>query len=217
MNKRAWVPAEMIKLAWRANHPMTVQFWKDIERAAIDAVANPGEKISLPRVTFAKAGSFLFMRLPNGRCLSYPYPRLHRIVRITKTENGVVLARPIKETDFAYWRAKGWTLDGDSKVGLVYKAVDPFTKKFTEQFTYGGPLSENYTQGIARDVMMDAQVRLESAGYPTILSVHDELLAERKLGQGSLDEYCAIMSEVPAWAAGFPIAVAGWTGNRFHK
>ena len=217
MSKDAWIPAECVKIRWRASHPGVVALWHDIEDAAINAVSHPGEIFSASVFKFRKVGSFLFARLPSERCLSYPYPRLHQVLRITKTENGVVLTKPIKAKDLDYWAKSGWEPDGDGKVGLVFNAVDSFTKKWCEQFTYSGKLCENLIQGLARDLMVEAQIRLEDAGFDVLFTVHDEVCSEAKLGTRDLEEYLAIASEVPDWAAGMPIAVAGWKGERFRK
>jgi len=216
MDKPGWLAAEAIKLRWRAAHPNVVALWRGVEDAAISAVANPGSTYTAGPFKFRTAGSFLFARLPSGRALAYPYPRLHKVVRISKTEGGVAMARPVKETDLAYWLKQGWEAEGDAKTGLVFKAIDSFTKKWGEQFTYAGKLVENLTQGLARDLMVEAQARLEAAGYRVVLSVHDELVSEREIGFGSLEEYLRIASEVPAWAAGLPLSVAGWSGERFR-
>lgn len=217
MAKEAWIPAECVKIRWRESHPGVVALWRDIEDAAISAVSHPGDIFSASVFKFRKAGSFLFARLPSGRCLSYPYPRLHQVLRITKTENGVVLTKPIKAKDLDYWAKSGWEPDGDGKVGLVFSAVDSFTKKWCEQFTYSGKLCENLIQALARDLMVEAQIRLEDAGFDVLFTVHDEVCSEAKLGTRDLEEYLAIASELPDWAAGMPVAVAGWKGERFRK
>ena len=62
-----------------------------------------------------------------------------------------------------------------------------------------------------------ATARLEAAGYRITLSVHDELVAEVPEGFGSLAEFEALLCELPPWAAGCPIAAAGWRGRRYRK
>lgn len=70
--------------AWRNAHPETVKFWGSINVAAIMAVQQPGKVFGVnPRVSFKCDDDFfkcdddfLRMRLPNGRELAYPYPRL---------------------------------------------------------------------------------------------------------------------------------------------
>lgn len=83
--------------------------------------------------------------------------------------------------------------------------------------TYGGKLCENVIQAVARDLMVAAQLRTEKAGYIPMMSVHDELLAERKIGEGSLEEFEKLMAELPLWAIGLPVKVKGWRGPRYKK
>lgn len=85
-------------------------------------------------------------------------------------------------------------------------------------FGLSGPfVVHNCTQHVARNILALAMLRLESAGYPIVLHTHDECAAEVAKGSGSLDEYTAIMCELPAWAQGLPVSVAGWRGERYRK
>tara|TARA_R110000787_G_scaffold52876_6_gene124329 strand:- start:3020 stop:3283 length:264 start_codon:yes stop_codon:yes gene_type:complete len=85
-------------------------------------------------------------------------------------------------------------------------------------FTYGGKLAENVVQAVARDIMMYATVNLEFGDYPLVLQVHDEVEAEKKIGEGSVPELEAIMSALPPWATGWPVyAKGGWRGRRYRK
>lgn len=83
----------------------------------------------------------------------------------------------------------------------------------------GGPLIvHNCVQATARDIMAHANVELERAGYPIVLRVHDELVAEVPQGFGSVEEFEQIMATLPDWAAGWPIrASGGWRGYRYRK
>jgi hypothetical protein len=65
--------------------------------------------------------------------------------------------------------------------------------------------------------MAHAVVKLEAAGYPVVLRVHDEVAAEVPDGWGSLEEFEAILTDLPEWALGWPIRAAGWEGQRYHK
>ena len=61
--------------------------------------------------------------------------------------------------------------------------------------------------------------RVTAAGYPIILTVHDEIIAERKIGTGgSIEEFNRLMAEVPKWIKTFiPISVAGYRAVRYRK
>lgn len=57
---------------WRQANPNIVGFWRSVEAAAVRAAYNPGKIVRLGFLAFARAGSWLVIRLPSGRCLCYP-------------------------------------------------------------------------------------------------------------------------------------------------
>lgn len=84
------VPLDMAELAittWRKTHKKVVSFWYDLERAAKKAINNPGQKFTVGKLrlfTMVTAGTrFLMIRLPSGRHLSYPNPRIDEDDQIT--------------------------------------------------------------------------------------------------------------------------------------
>lgn len=187
---RTWLAAEVVKVAWRAANPFIAQLWRDLRDAAIDAVENPGETFQAGRyIGYRKVGSFLWCRLPSGRVLCYPYAE--------------IIQKPTP-----------W---GSKAKAIRYKCVDQFTRKWEWKDFYGGLAAENVTSAVCRDIMAEAMVRVEEAGYPVVLTVHDEIVSERELGSGSLEEFVSLMSVVPEWATGFPIKAAGWSGRRYRK
>jgi DNA polymerase len=66
---------DIIKQRWRAAHPMTVQYWKDLEAAAIKAVQTKSV-VQCRGVKWGMSGRFLVCVLPSGRPLYYPYPKV---------------------------------------------------------------------------------------------------------------------------------------------
>jgi DNA polymerase len=56
---------------------------------------------------------------------------------------------------------------------LTYEGVDGITKQWTRLKTYGGKLTENIVQAIARDCLAEAMLRLEASGYKIVMHIHD--------------------------------------------
>ncbi|MER2142154.1 MAG: DNA polymerase [Eubacteriales bacterium] len=80
--------------------------------------------------------------------------------------------------------------------------------------TYGGRLTENVTQAVARDVLAGALVKLEEKGYDVVGHVHDEVLVQ---GTYPVEEIAGVLNDLPAWAEGLPIDAAGYTCPRYRK
>lgn len=177
---------------YRGKYPGVESMWTAVADAAIAAVRSPGRRVhsELGKCTFVVEGRFLKCILPSGRALHYCDPRL--VTRKTP-----------------------W---GSDKSILLFMGVDALTKQWVSQDTYGGKLVENITQAVARDLMAEAMLAADdSLIYDVILSVHDELIATVEEGVGSVEEFEALMSRTPAWAAGCPVSAEGWRGKRYRK
>ncbi len=184
------------KHSWRTVHPRVRATWYELEKAAINAVKCPGEafEAGFPgrNVTYKLVGSFLWCKLPSGRCLCYPYPR------ILPGKYGEQLTYMTVPSDND--RKRG-TLIHCKEDGDVYSNV------WARVATYGGSLLENVVQAICRDLLADCIRRLEEDTLPVVLHVHDEIVVEtdsRYAPQGQKDME-KIMNSVPEWAEGFPL------------
>lgn len=182
--------AQQIVDTYREKFWRIKKMWWDQEAAAIAAVRHPGRTFRCGKVFWRSFDGFLHCKLPSGRLLGYSEPRIFK-----------------KKTPW-----------GEERDCLTYMGVDPYTKKWRRQDTYGGMLVENITQAVARDLMADAMLRCHEEGmYDVILSVHDELIAECDEGVGSVKDFETVMAHVPDWAAGCPVSAEGWTGYRYKK
>lgn len=184
------------KDAWRAAHQPIVRYWSKLETAAMGAVRNPGEvqvASEFPRVAYVMNGSTLFVQRPSGAVACYPGARI--------------------ESKRTPW--------GEVRPALTYRTIKEEGKgegrDWVRTSTWGGKLFENLDQGASRDVFCDKLLESEDAEYPTVLHGHDEGVFKRKLGEGSLEELCAIFSRAPEWAPGLPLAADGWEDTRYRK
>lgn len=209
----AFMNDEQIKdaiLKWRDASPAVVEFWGGQERRrpwrvemygvegmAISAVENPGQAYAVRRadgahtgVTFKRVGDALYCKLPSGRKLTYHRPRVE-----PGNRGGLALSY------------EGWnTNPKNGPPGWI------------RMNTWGGRLVENIVQAVARDILRHAIVNLERVGYPVVLHVYDEIVAEVRHGLGSVEQFEQIMMQLEPWAAGWPIkASGGWRGLRYRK
>jgi len=206
------IKADVIK--WRDESPNIVEFWGGqwrkhpteweftperfgLEGAVVNALLNPGNWYPVREVAYLydATADVLYCHLPSGRCLSYHYPRLaHGHNRMCK--------RPEYKISYMAYNS-------DTQKGPIgWMRMD----------TYAGKLAENVTQAVAGDILKYSMLSLDAAGYPIVLHVHDEIVAEVLKGTGSVTEFERIMSIMPPWAAGWPVrAAGGWRGRRYRK
>jgi DNA polymerase len=189
--------------AWRAASPNIVEFWGGQERnwqpelygvegMAIQAIQYPGYIFEHRQHYFQVRDDVLYIKLRSGRELAYQQPRVNPSSRRAGT------------LSISYI---GWNSNPkNGKMG------------WQRMETFGGRLFENICQGTARDVQWYGIRALESAGYPIVLHVYDEDIAEVPEGFGSIEEFERIMSTMPEWAKDWPIvAKGGWVGKRYRK
>lgn len=100
---------------------------------------------------------------------------------------------------------------------ISYMGVHQLTRKFDRLKSYGGKFAENITQAFARDVLAYNMPAIEAAGFPLVLSVHDELLTERDDGSDRHEELEALMATNLAWSKGLPLAAEGFDTYRYRK
>jgi DNA polymerase len=191
-------------LAWRKASPAIVEFWGGQERnwqpelygtegCFIWAFQNPNRVARLSSgLEFRSDGQRVFIKLLSGRELTYHNVRLTPSARRPGT---LTISYEGNNTN-----------PKNGKVGWI------------RMETWGGRLVENIVQATARDIQWYGIVNLEKAGYPIVLHVYDEDVAEVPKGWGSVEEFEALMSTMPPWAADWPIkAKGGWRKERYGK
>lgn len=143
--------------AFREKHKMVVRYWYDVERAAQQAIARKGQIIKLRNVAFLCEDvsniPFLLIRLPSGRKLAYPRPRL------------------VPSPKF------------DGKLAIKFFGKIGVTQNWGDVDTYGGKLVENITQAVAADIMCCGAQNAENDGFEVMALIHDQALSYTKEGQ----------------------------------
>jgi DNA polymerase len=181
--------ARPIIMNYRDSHPAIRRFWGKVMEAVVNTVST-GKAHAYGPVMFGMREDFLHCRLPSGRLLSYYQPEL-----------------PQKTDTY-----------GRTKTVLSYMHVNSETNQWERTYSYGGKITENITQAVARDLLAEGMLRCEKAGLPIVLHVHDELVAEvPKSDPTKLADFYALMSELPEWAEGCPVTADGWRGLRYRK
>ena len=100
---------------------------------------------------------------------------------------------------------------------IQFMGQDSRTRSYSTLTTYGGRITENLTQAVARDVLAEAMLRLETAGYDIVLTVHDEVIAEVGLDRCDVEAFLNIMCDLPEWADGLPVDADGFSTVRYKK
>ena len=130
-----------------------VNNWYEVERAAKTAIKVPSTLVKCGVLEFYATPQVLLMRLPSGRSICYPSPRLI----------DAPSPRGISEK-------------------ITYMGMCPFKHQWTRLETYGGKLVENAVQGISRDILVEAMFRLEDSPFDTLFTVHDEIVTQSRSG-----------------------------------
>ena len=180
---------------YRETYPRIVDLWRNINWVAKETVST-GVETTTGTIAFRIEGDWLTMRLASDRKLYYYQPNL---------QDGQAPWGPVKN--------------------VTYMGQDTVTRQWTRQKTYGGKLTENYIQAIARDILVEAMFRLEKAGYSIVAHIHDEVICETN--KEKLDspfnenwrekEVNGIMEQRPDWAKDCPIAAETFTAERYRK
>lgn len=200
LQEKEWTAIKIIVDGWRASNPMIVQSWWDLQDAAIEAMSMPGTAVKVlnGRVTYYFDNRCLWCVLPSGRMICYASPRLETVQEeyIDKF-TGETKTRWKKRVRFWGYKEGAWR----------------------ELYLYGGLQCENIVQGTARCIMVDRMFAAEHRGYPIILTVHDELLAEVDASRLDLNEkdFRTIMKVVPAFVAGMPMDAKTFEDVRYIK
>lgn len=136
-------------------------------------------------------------------------------VAFTRTESFLVIRLPSGRL-LCYPSPK--TNLGVGKDSFTYMGVNQFSRKWEKIESYGAKNVENITQAVACDLLSEGLLRMDAAGYKTVLTIHDEAITEAP----DTDEFTFkkmehLMSTLPDWAPELPLVAAGYEAYRYRK
>jgi DNA polymerase len=84
---------------------------------------------------------------------------------------------------------------------------------------YGGKVTENIVQALARIVVSEQATAITQAGFPVVLQVHDENVCVPVLSQVDLAQQVMerVMSTPPPWALSLPVACESAIGDNYGE
>lgn len=102
---------------------------------------------------------------------------------------------------------------------IAYMGQNQTTKKWEKIPTYGGKLTENIVQAIARDCLAVSIKSLVANGYVPVFHIHDEVICEVPKNDNflTLDNAIKIMCQIPKWAEGLPLNADGFISEYYKK
>ena len=89
----------------------------------------------------------------------------------------------------------------------------------SRSFFYGGKLTENEVQSSCRDILCDAWLAMDRAGYEVILTVHDEIVVEVPDDEVKqrVEDVRRLMTTCSPWAEGLPLGVDICVADVYRK
>ena len=178
---------------WRSANKKIAQLWYKIDDAVMHVVSAGGAR-TVNGVTFARE-----------------YDPLQSVSLLTVQ---------LPSTRKLYYVDPQVGVNRFGSASINYMGQNQMTKKWQRVETYGGKLTENIVQAIARDALALAIEHLEAAGLPVVFHIHDECVIDCPAfgtPDEMLDRVTHLMTQPIPWAQGLPLNADGWVGTFFKK
>jgi DNA polymerase len=179
----------VIVTKWRLASPKIVDLWYDLDAAAKRCIKHGGKKMVI------RDKHVYFEKSGDDLLLKLPSGR-----KLVYLNAGM----------------------GENRFGspsIVYEGMVQQSHKWGRDLeTYGGKLTENLVQAVARDCLAAAMLRLERAGYGIVGHVHDEVICEvPDTAEYSLDKAVKLMTENEPWMRGLLLNADGFESYYYKK
>lgn len=174
---------------WRQANPRIKDLWYAVEQAAL-TVMQTAQPQAIRGLIFALEGDLVY----GQTFLTVQLPSGRKLF----------YPKPfLKENQFG-------------KLAIHYYTVGQQTKKWEVTSTYGGKMTENIVQAVARDCLAVTLERVAAKGLQVVFHVHDEVIIDAPM-ETTVDEVCGLMAEPIPWAPGLVLKGAGFESNYYMK
>jgi DNA polymerase I - 3''-5'' exonuclease and polymerase domains len=174
---------------WRQANPRIKDLWYAVEQAALTAMQT-AQPQGIYGLIFALEGDLVY----GQSFLTVQLPSGRKLY----------YPKPfLKENQF-------------DKLAVHYYTVGQQTKKWEITSTYGGKMTENIVQAIARDCLAVTLKRIDEKGLQTVFHVHDEVIIDSPM-ETTVEEICDLMAEPIPWAPGLILKGAGFESSYYMK
>lgn len=184
-------PDEAERIVWkfREAHPALERWWAVLEYAVLIALDTPGRPVEVP--------------IGRGFCSKVVFVRDDRALRMELPSGRAI----------SYHNARLHLEPGASVPQAVYDKPEGYVETLDRKI-----LSNNMTQGLARDLFWEAMVdvgRVEDIVH----HVYDQLILEVPVERAELrlEQLIARFRMNPAWCPGLPLDAAGYVNLRWRK
>ena len=174
---------------WRQANPRIRDLWYAVENAAL-SVMQTAQPQAIYGLIFALEGDLVY-----GQSFL-----------TVKLPSGRKLYYPkpfLKENQFG-------------KLALHYYTVGQQSRKWEVASTYGGKMTENIVQAVARDCLAVTLERIAAKHLQVVFHVHDEVIIDAPM-ETTVDEICDLMAEPIPWARGLILKGAGFESSYYMK
>lgn len=174
---------------WRNANPRIRDLWYAVEQAALRAMQT-GQPQGIQGLVFATEVDLI-------------YGQTFLTVRLPSGRK-LFYAKPfLQENRFG-------------KMAIHYYQVGQQTRKWEVASTYGGKMTENIVQAIARDCLAETLRRIDARGLQVVFHVHDEVIVDAPMDV-TVEDLCSLMAEPIPWAPGLVLKGAGFEHNYYMK
>lgn len=182
---------------FREGHKEVVEFWDDIERAAIRCIRTKKTAEVNEFIRFEWDAPFMKMVLPSGRGCYYYQPRME--MKTPPWEG----ARPKPTICYT-----GYVEKGDGSTTRIWGTIT----------THGGKLTENADQAISADILGQGLQISTDMGFAPVMHVHDEIITlVDEDSPLTVEDLCKAMSVTPKWMPTLPLASEGYENKYYIK